>query len=80
MTEENFTPLEGIAAIRLAMAAGADARARKRVIDAILDRMPDPQPGDTRPFTLLIEAIQGSKTELRVTDYEPRVPARGGRR
>lgn len=76
-----YTATEGIGALKLAMEAGADDRARMIVTRAILEQLPDPEPGDTGSVRLLLDAIRGSKVELRVTDHKPselRRRARGG--
>lgn len=62
---------DAVGAIRLAMEAGADGRARLRVIRAILDLMPASEPGDTASVRLFLDAVRASKCELRVTDHEP---------
>lgn len=61
-----YTAIEGIGALKLAMEAGADDRARVIVTRAILAEMSDPEPGDTMSVHLLLKAIRGSKVELRV--------------
>lgn len=67
-----YSALEGIGAIHLAVEAAADDRTRVKVLREILKRVPEPSKADSAPVGLLIDAIRASKTELRVTDYEPR--------
>lgn len=65
MTEpgQSYSPLEGIGAVRLAVEAGADDRARVRVLREILKRLPEPEKGDTGSVKLLLEAVRSVRQE-----------------
>jgi hypothetical protein len=66
-----FSALEALGAIGLAVEAGATDRARVQVLREILKRAPEPVRGDTRSVQLLIEAVRASNAGFHVTDDEP---------
>lgn len=61
-----------IGAISLALVAGADARTKVKVIEAIMRRAVLPDGSDTRPVGLLVTAIREVRATFEVTDAKPK--------
>lgn len=61
-----------IGAISLALAAGADARTKVKVIEAIMRHAVLPEGSDTRPVGLLVTAIREARATFEVTDAKPK--------